>query len=117
MQDTRVPREESKIHEDANNYDRDLDRPRLKFQRDRILSYMLQSAGWKSLREISSYLEQVYRPSIFLESSVGGQLRNLRLPPYNFQVLKRRRPGLPAMGGLWEYKILPNVPSGSAAAE
>ena len=83
-------------------YDLQLDGARLSLQIGRIFGLMADGR-WRTLREISETLEVLHHPSIFLESSVGAQLRNLRRAPFNRCVTKRRRG--PSEHGLWEYKV------------
>jgi hypothetical protein len=78
-----------------------LDRARLTLQIERIRLYML-SVEWRTLREIKDAVEAIYASAVFPESSISAQLRNLKKPPYRFDLAKRRR-----VGGLWEYKLLP----------
>lgn len=88
-------------------YDASLDQKRLSLQISRIRSYMLQ-AGWKTLGEMKSDLEQRYAPAKFSEASLSAQLRNLRKPGLWYRVDKRRRAGTHGAGsGIWEYRVLP----------
>lgn len=82
-------------------YDREIDEPRLTDQREMIRRLMLDGV-WRTLFEISAVLEQP-------EASVSAQLRHLRKAQFgSYRVEKRRR----AEAGLWEYRVLPPVPSG-----
>jgi hypothetical protein len=86
-------------------YDPKFDRYRLTQQIERIRHYMLL-AGWKTLREIKSDLQWTYAPSVFPESSISAQLRNLRKPPFSHRLDKRRRAGVHGPGaGIWEYRL------------
>jgi len=88
-------------------YDPNLDRRRLGVQIERIRSYML-GAGWRTLLEIRRSLEAFHSPSVFPESSVSAQLRNLRKRPYCYRLQRRRRAGVHGPGaGIWEYALLP----------
>lgn len=83
------------------------DRARLAVQIERIRGYMV-GGQWRTLREIKASLETLYAPSVFPESSISAQLRNLKKPPYSLQLLKRRRVGVHGPGaGIWEYRLLP----------
>jgi hypothetical protein len=88
-------------------YDARLDRARLTLQIERIRTHMF-GAGWRTLREIKTALEEIHAPAVFPESSISAQLRNLKKQPYFLQLLRRRRAGVRGSGsGIWEYKLLP----------
>jgi hypothetical protein len=78
-----------------------LDRERLTLQIERIRSWAL-ARDWFTLREARVDLERLYAPTIFPESSLSAQLRNLKKFPLSYRLLKRRR----ARGPVWEYKVL-----------
>ena len=86
----------------TTGYDSKLDGERLSLQIGRIFGLM-SDGQYRTLREISESLEILHRPAIFLESSVGAQLRNLRRAPYNYCVTKRRRGEIAR--GLYEYRV------------
>jgi hypothetical protein len=82
------------------------DKARLSVQVERIRSYML-GVEWRTLREIKTALENIYAPTVFPESSISAQLRNLKKPGYCYRLLKRRRVGVHGPGaGIWEYRLL-----------
>jgi hypothetical protein len=90
------------------------DRARLARQVERIRMYMVAVETWRTLREIKAVLEKAYAPTVFPESSISAQLRNLKKPPYSHQLLKRRRIGVHGPGaGIWEYRLLPPAPIGT----
>lgn len=83
------------------------DRARLTAQIERIRCYML-GVQWRTLREIKIALEERHAPTVFPESSISAQLRNLKKPPLSYRVEKRRRAGVYGPGaGIWEYRLLP----------
>jgi hypothetical protein len=83
-----------------------LDRARLSVQIERIRSYML-GVEWRTLREIKAALEVLYATTVFPESSISAQLRNLRKPGFSYRLL-RRRAGVRGLGaGIWGYLLLP----------
>jgi hypothetical protein len=89
-----------------------LDKARLTLQIDRLRAWAL-ARDWFTLREARVDLERLYAPTIFPESSLSAQLRNLRKFPLSYRLLKRRR----ARGPVWEYKILPPAQTQTASAE
>ena len=82
-------------------YTPSLDRARLTLQIERIRAWAL-ARDWFTLREARVDLERLYAPTIFPESSLSAQLRNLKKFPLSYRLLKRRR----ARGPVWEYKVL-----------
>jgi len=75
-------------------------------QVERIRTYML-GGEWRTLREIKTALEAIYPPTVFPESSISAQLRNLKKQPYSYGLSKRRRVGVHGPGaGIWEYRLL-----------
>lgn len=87
-------------------YNAKLDRKRLSAQVERIRLYML-GVEWRTVAEISDWLELHYRPAIFPETSVSAQLRNLRKAPFNCVVQRRLRTGGKSSAALYEYRVLP----------
>jgi len=84
-----------------------LDRARLTARQERIRWYMLRGE-WRTLNEIKSALEEIYAPTVFPESSISSQLRNLKRPPHSCRLSKRRRVGVHGPGaGIWEYRLEP----------
>ena len=76
-------------------YDKEIDGERIATQMETIRDYMLNRAGWNTLREISMGTN-------YPEASVSAQLRHLRKSRFGgFVVPKRRRAG----AGTWEYKL------------
>lgn len=86
-----------------------LDKARLTLQIERIRGWAL-ARDWFTLREARVDLERLYAPTIFPESSLSAQLRNLKKFPLSYRLLKRRR----ARGPVWEYKVLPPAQTESA---
>lgn len=82
-------------------YDKSKDEPRLTDQRNRICNFMLDY-GWKTLSQISATLG-------YPEASVSAQLRHLRKAEFGAYRVNKRRV---TEGGLWEYQVLPPIPSG-----
>ncbi len=78
-----------------------IDKARLTLQIDRLRAWAL-TRDWFTLREARVDLERLYAPTIFPESSLSAQLRNLKKFPLSYRLLKRRR----ARGPVWEYKVL-----------
>ncbi len=91
-------------------YDPKLDGARLSLQIARIRTWAIQRQ-WFTLREASEDLERVYAPTLFPESSISAQLRNLEKPaagPLRCKKEKRRRDGVRGPGaGIFEYRIRP----------
>jgi hypothetical protein len=88
-------------------YDPQVDRARLALQVERVRIYMLR-VEWQTLLEIKTGLEVVHAPSVFPESSISAQLRNLKKPPNSHRLEKRRRAGVRGPGaGIWEYRLRP----------
>jgi hypothetical protein len=84
-----------------------LDRARLALQVERVRVFMLRRE-WQTLREIKTGLEAIHAPSVFPESSISAQLRNLKKPPYSHRLENRRRAGVRGPGaGIWEYRLRP----------
>ena len=90
-------------------YDPQFDLKRLSLQIERIRAWALPR-DWFTLREARVDLERLYAPTIFPESSLSAQLRNLKKFPLSYRRPKRRR----ARGPVWEYKVLPPVQTESA---
>ncbi len=92
------------------------DRPRLSAQIERIRAWGL-AQGFFTLREASEDLERLYAPTLFPESSLGAQLRNLEKPSAGRLRCKKekRRRG----GGVWEYglRAIPEVHAPPAALQ
>ena len=88
-------------------YSADLDRKRLSTQIERLRMYML-GAGWRTVTEIRSALEEKFAPTIFPENSIAAQLRNLRKSPYCYKLEKRRRGRDHAAhcAGIWEFHLV-----------
>ena len=84
-------------------YDPQLDGARLRTQRELIRVVMLSAAecgAWLTLRQLAAITR-------YGEASISAQLRHLRKPPFGGYVLeKRRRPGVAANQGVWEYRLL-----------
>jgi hypothetical protein len=93
-------------------YAPNLDKARLTLQIERIRGWAL-ARDWFTLREARVDLERLYAPTIFPESSLSAQLRNLKKFPLSYRLLKRRR----ARGPVWEYKVLPPAQIESAKTE
>jgi hypothetical protein len=91
-------------------YDPNLDHERLELQIGRIRSWAL-AREWFTLREASEDLERLYAPTLFPESSLSAQLRNLEKPAsgrLRCKKQKRRREGARGPGaGIFEYRIRP----------
>ena len=84
---------------DGADYKDKRDRPRLTGQLKRIWAYMLDG-NWYTLRSIA---EGVKAP----ESSVSGQMRNLRKPLFGRHTIEKEKIG----GGLYHYRLVRNVHS------
>jgi hypothetical protein len=84
------------------------DRARLAAQIERIRAWAL-ARDWFTLREASEDLERLYAPTLFPESSLSAQLRNLEKPSagrLRCKKEKRRRGGAHGAGsGVWEYRL------------
>jgi len=91
-------------------YEPKLDRARLTLQIERIRAWGL-ARGWFTLREASADLERLYAPTLFPESSLSAQLRNLEKSAagrLRCKKEKRRRAGARGPGaGIFEYRIRP----------
>jgi len=91
-------------------YDPQFDRARLTLQIERIRAWSL-SRDWFTLREARVDLERLYAPTLFPESSLSAQLRNLEKPaagPLRCKKQRRRRAGARGQGaGIFEYRIRP----------
>ena len=89
-------------------YDPQLDGARLRTQRELIREVMLSAAeceAWLTLREIAAITR-------YGEASISAQLRHLRKPLFGGYLLeKRRRAGLAATRGVWEYRLLRPAPT------
>ena len=82
------------------------DRARLSAQIERIRAWAL-SREWFTLRQAREDLEQLYAPTLFPESSISAQLRNLEKPGagrLRCKKEKRRRKGTRG-AGVWEYRL------------
>lgn len=82
------------------------DRARLSAQISRIRAWVL-ARQWFTLREAREDLEQLYAPTIFPESSISAQLRNLEKAGagrLRCKKEKRRRKGA-RNAGVWEYRL------------
>lgn len=84
------------------------DRARLSVQIERIRAWAL-ARDWFTLREARENLEQLYAPTLFPESSLSAQVRNLSKPGagrLRCKKEKRRRQGAHGAGsGVWEYRL------------
>ena len=86
---------------DGRTYEDKLDGPRLRFQLERVREYMLAIfPQWKTLAEISYYLQHKYRGR-FPEASISARLRDLRKKKFGGYVVERKR----RHKGTWEYLV------------
>ena len=82
------------------------DRARLSAQIERIRAWAF-AREWFTLRQARVDLEQLYAPTLFPESSISAQLRNLEKPGagrLRCKKQKRRRKGTRG-SGVWEYRL------------
>lgn len=81
----------------------ELDGPRLKTQRDKILDLMISVDKWLTLEEIS-------RSTGYGQASISAQLRHLQNLTGGYKgpayLLSKQRRGEPRRG-LWEYRLTP----------
>lgn len=89
---------------DGETYERSFDFERLNRQARAVWDVMLDKQ-WRTLREISS---ECGHP----EASVSARLRDFRKEKFGGHTVERRRRGEEA-SGIFEYKLIPNIPSSS----
>jgi hypothetical protein len=94
------------------------DRARLSAQIRQIRAWALR-VEWFTLREAKEDLERLCSPTIFPESSISAQIRNLKKPSagrLRCELEKRRRTGARGAGrGIWEYRLRPLAPASLAS--
>jgi hypothetical protein len=78
------------------------DRARLSAQIERIRAWAL-TREWFTLREARIELERLFDATIFPESSISAQLRNLAKPSAGRLRCKKEK--RPRGGGVWEYRL------------
>ena len=86
---------------DGPDYNPDLDRKRLTGQVKRIFDCMLDGK-WRTLAEIKAVTGDP-------EASISAQLRHLRKARFGGHLIEKRRRGEETQG-LFEYKLIPNLP-------
>jgi len=86
---------------DGPDYNPDLDRKRLTGQIKRIFDCMLDGR-WRTLGEIRAITGDP-------EASISAQLRHLRKRRFGGHLIEKRRRGDETVG-LFEYKLIPNMP-------
>lgn len=80
-------------------FDEARDGPRLNRQTQTVFDLM-QDRKWRTLREISRACNEP-------EASVSARLRDLRKPRFGGYNVERQH----VAAGIWEYRVLPPVPS------
>lgn len=86
---------------DGKTYEHKLDGPRLTKQLERVREYMLAIfPAWKSLAEICSELEKLYKVP-FSSNSVSARLCDLRKEKFGGYIVESKR----RKGGTWEYLV------------
>ena len=90
-----------RVEQASVQYVLDLDGPRLKDQRGKILDLMLKTDRWLTL-------EEIHRATGYGAASISAQLRHLRNrtggytgPAYAVAKQRRGEPGR----GIWEYRL------------
>ena len=86
---------------DGPGYDPALDQKRLTGQIKRIFNFM-SDGQWRTLGEIA---KETGDP----EASISAQLRHLKKKRFGSHIVDKRRRGEGSLG-LWEYKLIPNIP-------
>ncbi len=87
-------------------YEGEYDAARLRTQTQVIRDVMLSASecgAWLTLREIAAMTG-------YGEASISAQLRHLRKPQFGRYRVEKRRRGRPSRG-IWEYRLLPPLPS------
>lgn len=92
----------------GETFEPDLDTSRLTGQLARVKA-VVTDGRWRTLSELE---HECQAP----QASVSARLRDLRKPAFGRFHVERRRRGEPQLG-LFEYRVLPPLPSGQLALE